>query len=541
LPNVGVLLKISGLQVLCPEPMTTRAITFMVYLAAVASGAAISVAWWVPDTLASALLGWLAACLLVYTVRARTAYLPAYCCGLVCCTFGFYWVFRTVADFGGFGAGPSAIVFALFVTGSAVQFLVFAFVHNHLGPRFDRFALRSPTALVVSELVSIRVFFWHYGHTQVAFTPLVQVADLAGAMTVSFLMVWLAEVLVRVLVFREMRMAFWAAPVVLGLALLYGFFMIGRYSSPSGVSQDVVLVQGNIPQVDKFEPERVIENIRKLHTMSEAAPHEGALVVWPETSIPFLLNAGVRSAREEPALPWLRDGAAVLLGAFAEEADKKRYIAAFGVQPDGAVPPPYFKQILIPFGEYTPGSSVLPWLASINANTGGFTPGGNSTVFDYAMKRRDGSTYSLRLSPLICYEDTVPTLARRATRNGAELLVNLTNDAWFGPTAAPWEHHLIASFRAIENRRFLVRATNSGVTSIVDPLGRTRAHLPIFSEGVLRGRVTLLREQSAYTRFVGEWPWWTLLVASLVEIVVERRRVGTTRTPSPPSEPKKER
>ena len=101
------------------------------------------------------------------------------------------------------------------------------------------------------------------------------------------------------------------------------------------------------------------------------------------------------------------------------------------------------------------------------------------------MRLEDGTPYTLKVAPLVCYEDTVPALARKATLGGSELLVNITYDTWFGRSAAPHEHHLIAAFRAIENRRFLVRATNSGLSAVVDPLGRTIARLPVFSEGTL--------------------------------------------------------
>ena len=101
------------------------------------------------------------------------------------------------------------------------------------------------------------------------------------------------------------------------------------------------------------------------------------------------------------------------------------------------MPAPYFKRILIPFGEYMPGSTVLPWLNKLNENAGLFSPGREIKVFSYAMKRPDGHAYTAAVAPLICYEDTVTDPARQATRKGAELLVNLTYDTWFGRTAAP--------------------------------------------------------------------------------------------------------
>lgn len=497
-----------------------------VYLAAVLSGTMVSVAWWYPDTLASVLLGWAAALLLVFTVRARRSYLPSYCCGLACCSLGFYWIFGTVATFGGFGVVPAALVFGLFVVSSALQFLIFAFVHHNLGPRFDALALRSPTAIVVSELISIRLFAWHYGHTQVAFTPFVQVAGVGGALLVSFLMFWIAEALVRAVLFQERRKAFLLPVAGFAIALGYGVVMIRAYTSHPSPTQEVVLVQGNASLADNFESGLIHRNVERLHELSRKAARDNALFVWAEGAIPAYIPASVGSAKREPALPRAGDGSAFLVGAYAFQGQDELYNSAFAVYPDGTVPLPYFKQILIPFGEYMPLAGTFPWLKSLNGMAGVFSAGKEVKVFEFPMHRQDGSTFTLKVAPLICYEDTVPGLSREATRKGAELLVNLTYDTWFGRTAAPYEHHLIAAFRAIENRRYLVRATNSGLSAVVDPLGRTITSIPDFSEGTATATVHLIRDQSPYTAWVGDKPWWGLFALAGVAITVRRRQGG---------------
>ena len=134
--------------------------------------------------------------------------MPAYLCGLVVYAVGFYWIYDTVAAFGGFGPIVSGLIFALYVMSGAILFVVFAWAYHNLGPTLDAFALRSPIAIVVAELITVRLFYWHFGHTQVAFTPFVQIAGLGGAMLVSFVMFWLAEAGVRVVVFGEWRRAF---------------------------------------------------------------------------------------------------------------------------------------------------------------------------------------------------------------------------------------------------------------------------------------------------------------------------------------------
>jgi apolipoprotein N-acyltransferase len=299
--------------------------------------------------------------------------------------------------------------------------------------------------------------------------------------------------------------------------------MIGTFTAPSGPTQEVILVQGNAALAEKRDLGAARRNLARLYALSQKAAHAGALIVWPEGSIPAYIPADAGSVRDEPALPWIGDGSALLVGAYSYRGTGARYNAAFAVYPDGRVPPPYCKRILIPFGEYMPLASFFPWLKGLNARAGVFTAGTEAKVFHYPMRRDDAPAYILKASPLICYEDTVPALAREATRRGAELLVNLTSDAWFGRTLAPHQHHLIAAFRAIENRRFLVRATTTGLSAVVDPLGRTIARIPPFSEGTAAVRVALLNAPSAYTTWVGERPWWLLLVVSL-GVIVERRR-----------------
>src|SRR5262249_14779220 len=127
------------------------------YLVAIACGLVNAVAWLVPETAASACFGWLGACVFIYLIRARRGFLPAYCCGVFGHCIAFSWVYSTVSVFGGFGVFPSALIFAAFAMWGGLLFLVFAFVHHNLGSLIDRFALRSPIALVVAELVSVRL------------------------------------------------------------------------------------------------------------------------------------------------------------------------------------------------------------------------------------------------------------------------------------------------------------------------------------------------------------------------------------------------
>src|SRR5262249_24419355 len=143
----------------------TRALP--VYLAAVLGGVVLAVAWLLPGTAVSAVLGWVGVLLLVAAVRARRALLPAYCAGLIGHLVRFYWGYPPVCLLGGFGPPAGALIFATFIAVGALQFLVFALIHHQLGPGFDALALRSATAVVLAELLTLRLFPWHFGHTQI--------------------------------------------------------------------------------------------------------------------------------------------------------------------------------------------------------------------------------------------------------------------------------------------------------------------------------------------------------------------------------------
>jgi apolipoprotein N-acyltransferase len=325
------------------------------------------------------------------------------------------------------------VVFGLFVVLSAVQFLIYAWVHHALGARVDAWALRAPLSMVVSELVAIRLFDWHFGHTQIALTPLVQVADVGGALLVTFLVFWIAEAAVRVVVFRERRSNFLAPLAALVATLGYGGLMMMRYDKPAGPEQEVVLVQGNSPLSDIGDPVASGQSVGRLYEMSGQAvaavrerTGDSALVVWAEGAIPAFLPAELRSVREQPVLPWFGDGSAFLVGTYTVDRETKRYNTAFAVRPDGTVPPPYYKQVLIPFGEYMPLASTFPALRALNDRAGVFTAGSGVRVFELPMGQGTAAARVLKVAPLICYEDTVPSIARAATLAGAQLLVKLT-------------------------------------------------------------------------------------------------------------------
>jgi apolipoprotein N-acyltransferase len=187
-----------------------------------------------------------------------------------------------------------------------------------------------------------------------------------------------------------------------------------------------------------------------------------------------------------------------LIGALSvgqQGAERQVFNSAFLLGPDSRILGRYDKQQLLAFGEYIPWQQYLPFLRHISPTIGNLTPGVGGIVT---------LPQGIGIGPLICYEDIVPALARRAVQQGAQVLVNLTNDIWFGDTRAPYQHRSLAAFRAVENRVYLVRATNTGLTSIIDALGREHASLPLSQVRTQVHDIQPLRLATLYTRF-GDW------------------------------------
>ncbi len=486
------------------------------YIYGTLSGICTATAFITPNTIFSSCLGWIAVAALVLLMRlSNRPYLDTYIAGIVANAAGFYWLYFTIGDFGGFSALEALSIYALFVLVSSIQFPVFALLYRYLPAFVDTWGIRAATAWVFTETVPIRIFPWNYGHTQLSFSAFAQSADLAGSLLISFMMFWVVESAFKIFAFSERRKQLWVPLALMIVLIVYGYQRIAYISALKPPQQEVAIVQANISTEEKHNIKFFLENFDSYVRLSKAVAKSNRLIVWPESTLMQWVYASVGSTKNDPRLPDLGTGISYLVGALTFDSKKQLFNSALPIYQDGTVPYPYHKQVLMPFGEYVPLVSVFPWLRNLVINETDFTPGDGVVVFRYPITNDQGKVNFVKVSPLICYEDVMPELSRQATLAGADLLINITNDAWFGKSAAPYQHHLIASFRAIENRRTLIRSTNSGLSAIVNPLGETIAQIPIFSEGTALASVDLLDEMTVYTLY-GYSIWWILAVLSLV-------------------------
>ena len=309
------------------------------------------------------------------------------------------------------------------------------------------------------------------------------------------------------------------------LLLLQGGYGLWRMQQLTTAMQQasplrVALIQPNIGMYEKRSgADREAQLDLQFGLSARTLDQQPDLIIWPESMYPF----GVPEHMQQLPWPAIPESQNVywLIGALAyggKGAARQVFNSALLLAPDGRILGQYHKQHLLAFGEYIPLQHYLPFLRNISPTIGNLTPGAGGIV---TLPNGVG------LGPLICYEDIVPDLARQAVRQGAQVLVNLTNDVWFGATRAPYQHRALAAFRAVENRVYLVRVTNTGLTSIIDAVGREQVALPIFQADTLTHTIQPLRLSSLYTRF-GDWfAQLCSAVALLLPLSSRlRRRVG---------------
>jgi len=347
------------------------------------------------------------------------------------------------------------------------------------------------------------------GYSQVD-SPLAGFAPVVGTYGVSFLTALCAGLLVIAISGSG------KARVAGGVALVFAFGL-GQllkqidWTSPQGAPLEVALLQGNIPQDLKFRADRYAMTLSIYKRLTEAS--KGQLIVLPETAIPRFLDAVDPGYLRDIARIAVERRADVLIGVPIRDPDGRYFNSVISV---GASPPQrYDKSHLVPFGEFVPAG--FGWIVKTFA----------IPLSDFSLGPENPKPLALAgqlVAPNICWEDAFGEEIIRQLPQ-ATLLVNVSNVAWFGDSLAPAQHLQISRMRALETGRTMLRATNTGVTAIIDPRGRVVAKLPQFTEGILEGEVRGYVGASPYVKF-GNTPIVLTCIALLGALVFIRRRVG---------------
>lgn len=412
-----------------------------------------------------------------------------YAFGLGLFGFGVFWLRISINQFGGVTPPLAVAITVLFVLIVALYIALTGWLSHRLGkrlgPRWFMLAV-APAAWLASEWLRGWLFtgfpWLSIGYSQLDL-PLAGFVPVFGMLGAGALLVFSAGLL-------NLWRATW--PVLLLLATWAGGLALSwlDWTRPVGEPVPVSLVQGNIPQEQKWQPHRFAESIRLYRRLSDQAP-EARLVIWPETAI-AAFDLDVEQDLLQPLDGLTREqGRDLLTGIVARQDDGRYFNAMISLGVSGR--DHYYKRHLVPFGEYLPLEPLLgPLLDFLHIPMSDFSPGGDAKPLITLAGHPVGID--------ICYEDAFPHEVMRALPEAA-FLVNASNDAWFGDSLAPHQHLQIARMRSLESGRYLLRATNTGISAIIDHRGEIQAYAPQFEQAALTGRAQPRQGMTPYARW----------------------------------------
>ncbi len=440
-------------------------------------------------------------------------------CGLLYNIGLLYWIVIVLGRYGGLPpwiSVPAMVLLALYMAGyMAVFCLLLGLLLRRSSNGSAGLLLAAPVVWVGLDYLRSILFtgfpWMGLGYGLSGQPLLIQAADLGGQHLITFCVVLVNCLLVLLLERFGNRDAADAGgrllPVALSCLLLLavGGYSLLRYPQvaaemQSGETAGVVAVQGNISQDEKWSAARREDTVVRYLSLTRRGMEnrDVDLVVWPETALPFYSQ---RSPLMGQVLDFVRqEGVALLTGGpyfvvQTQQGAEARAVDYFNsgmlLDSAGRLAGRYDKQHLVPFGEYVPMRPYLPFLEPLVVSIGDFTAGSSSEPL------RSGR---IRAGVLICFESIFPGIARNEVRAGSNLLLNLTNDAWYGRSSAPYQSLAMTVFRAVENRRSLVRAANTGISGFVDPTGDIRVRSQLFEPAALTETVALLDGQTVFSR-----------------------------------------
>jgi apolipoprotein N-acyltransferase len=434
-----------------------------------------------------------------------------------------YWVIVAVHTYGNVPLIPSGLILLLLVAYLSLFIGVFAFLTRFIQIRSGiQTILFTPLLWVGLEYARtflLTGFPWaDLGYSQYLNLPLIQIADVTGVYGLSFVIVLVNATLFGVLRQWSKRI-FPVREVIFTALLLLSLFVYG-YSKMGIVAKQMIrnpalkiaLVQGNIDQSVKWDKSFQKETLKTyVRLSSKVAEEKPDLIIWPETATPFFFQDAQEYQSLILDIP-KRTNAFLLFGSPSYKVEKGKmnhYNSAYLVSPSGELVGKYDKIHLVPFGEYVPMQRLLFFIGSLGEGIGDFKPG--KEIFNFSLPRD-------KFGVLICFEIIFPDLCRRFVKGGANFLVTITNDAWFGRTSAPYQHFSMAAFRAVENRVFVARAANTGITGFIDPRGKILREGRIFTEEAMSGTIQLSNQKTFYT-FYGDIFAWLCSALSILLLV----------------------
>jgi apolipoprotein N-acyltransferase len=445
----------------------------------------------------------------------RRSTLLGWTAGFTMTMTGFYWLLPMLKVFSGFPTALCIFFMAVLCAYQAGRIALAGFLYGRAETRGWPAPIVFALAFGASELVFPLLFPWYYAATVHNAPVLLQTADLGGPVLVGLVLVAenlaFAEIVMALREKRPLdRRVVGAGLAIPALALAYGVVRMRAVEAKSAAAEKIQIgvVQPNLALFDRKQ------SIPLHLRMTRELRDEGVgLVVWSEAAISRAFpdegyeEAVHRGLSRALGVPTILGTTLYRKGQPDATGHRQRgtfFNTALFADEKGVVTGRYDKHYLLAFGEYLPLGETFPILYKWSPNSGHLTPGKTAEPFVWG---------SHKISALICYEDILPSFVNQVVSAAdPDLIVNMTNDAWFGDSTEPWIHLALAKLRSVEHRRYLVRATNSGVSAIVDAVGRVVVHGETFQEETVKGEARFLRAHTVYET-LGDIPWWLMTAA----------------------------
>ncbi len=439
-----------------------------------------------------------------------------------------YWIPDVPAHYGNMSIGISLLIYAAFVCYLAIFWALFSWCFAKIQGTFPKLVFfLAPFLWIGFEYILTHLFTgfpWGLlGYSQYKNLWFLQFAALTGIYGLSLVLVLFQSLFVYSMIHRR------RAPFFLGLILVIllhiGGWAIMKNNPSMDNSFQASVIQGNVSSDIRWDEisDLQINSLFNRHLeLSSAAIEQGShLIVWPEFSVPlcFSCSYGIYPLFKSRLFKFAQELDVTLLFGTSETVLSQKlpryYNTALCLNPDLSMSQ-YYKMHLVPFGEYTPYKKIFFFIEKMTHAIGELSPGQELVLHQF-----EGNKFG---TP-ICYEIIFPNLVRKFVKNGADFLVTITNDGWYGTSSAPFQHFAIAVVRAVENRRFLLRAATTGVSGIIDPYGRILSRTEMMSEAYLTERIAPIDTLTLYTRFGNTVPLicLTLSVVFLILTLVYRK------------------
>jgi len=504
-------------------------------LLAVASGALTALSFPKFNLLFFAWISLIPLLFIILSHKPRQSFLLGLVAGCAHYALLIYWIPSVPAHYGNVALWLSLLIYIVFVLFLALFWAFFALFLAKISQAFPRAAyLLAPFLWVSFEYILtyfLTGFPWELlGYSQYKNLPLIQMAAVTGVYGLSLVIVFFQSMFLYSMKFRIKSPFFVTLAAIIALHGA-GFWCLKK-GTDEGVSFKAAVIQGNVSSDiywNKVSEDTIKTLFQKHLNLSRDAYKSGArLIVWPEFSVPlcFSCSQSIYQDFKQSLYQFVQQTKTTLLLGTNEIASSDGHILYFNTAL--CLSPKleqslYYKMHLVPFGEYTPYKKVFFFIEKMTHAIGEITPGREYTLHRFSH---------LKFGSPICYEIIFPNLVRQFVKKGAHFLVTITNDGWYGQSSAPYQHFSMAVLRAVENRRYLLRAATTGISGIIDPYGRVLAESKLMTETFLTANIIPSSKETIYTRWGDLLAFFSLTLSGLFFILTMKKRIHERKKPT---------